>query len=330
MTSSFKRMRFGSNFGRAIPAPTRTSVPARFSCASADSWARPLPEHSSATSNGSSTMSNGIPGVTRSTGSTDRAPSFSHSARRLALGSLTTTSSTPRAFNAATERNPIGPPPVTSQRVPGRAPPACVMPCSATARGSVSAACLSERPSGTRSASAARTLLYSANAPCHAPSSPPTELRSMHNEVRFARQYSHLPHFGDGPPIARSPTAQPLTSAPRAATVPEYSCPSMTPARPPHSRRKWRSEPQIPQWLTSRSSSPGPGCGVGRSSTATSRRPMNTAAGMVSGRAVSGGCVMAEGSPEPDTHVNCTPPGRGRCARLACPTDVGVRLRGEP
>ena len=152
-------MRFGSNFGRAIPAPTNTSVPPRFSCASADSWARPLPEHSSATSNGSSTESYGIPGVTRSAGSTARAPSFSHSVRRLSLGSLTTMSSIPSAFSAATDKNPIGPPPVTNQRVPGRAPPARVIPCNATARGSVSAACFRDNPSGTRSASAARTVL---------------------------------------------------------------------------------------------------------------------------------------------------------------------------
>ena len=93
-----------------------------------------------------------------------------------------------------------------------------------------------------------------------------------------------------------------MTSAPNAATVPEYSWPSITPARPPHSRRKCRSEPQIPQWLTSSRSSPGPGRGVGRSSTVTSRSPMKTAAGMVSGT-----FVMARGSPEPDTHVNYGP-----------------------
>ena len=39
MTSSLSRMRFGSNFGRAMPAPTSTSVPARLSCASAASIA---------------------------------------------------------------------------------------------------------------------------------------------------------------------------------------------------------------------------------------------------------------------------------------------------
>ncbi len=53
----------------------------------------------------------------------------------------------------------MGPPPVTSQRVPGRAPPPRVMPCNATASGSASAACLSDRWSGTRNACAALTFL---------------------------------------------------------------------------------------------------------------------------------------------------------------------------
>ena len=86
ITSSFNRIRFGSNLGRAMPAPTSTSVPARLSCASAASWPRPLPEHSSATSNGSSTRSWGHRGVSSSSGSTTRAPSFSQRARRRWLG----------------------------------------------------------------------------------------------------------------------------------------------------------------------------------------------------------------------------------------------------
>ena len=136
------------------------ACPPRFSCASAASIAVPLPEHSSATSNGSSTRSCGIGGVDELVGLRPCARRASRTARGASpCGSLTTMSSTPSAFSAATDRNPIGPPPVTSQRVPGRAPPACVMPCSATASGSVSAACLSERWSGTRSASAARIVL---------------------------------------------------------------------------------------------------------------------------------------------------------------------------
>ena len=52
-----------------------------------------------------------------------RAPSLFARGRRASWGSLTTTSSTPSARNAATDSDPIGPPPVTSHRVPGRAPP---------------------------------------------------------------------------------------------------------------------------------------------------------------------------------------------------------------
>src|SRR5947199_340011 len=63
MTSSFSRMRFESNLGLLMPAPTSTRVPARFSCASADSIAALWPLHSSTTSKGSATRSCGITGV---------------------------------------------------------------------------------------------------------------------------------------------------------------------------------------------------------------------------------------------------------------------------
>src|SRR5690349_3523323 len=133
----------------------------------------------------------------------------------------------------------------------------------------------------------------------------------MHSDTRPARQYSQTPHLGDWPGTTRSPTAQPVTPAPSAATVPENSWPSITPDRPPHSTRKCRSEPQTPQWETSISSSPGPGFGVGRSSTATSRRPMNTAAGMTSGTSV---IAMPPESPKPDTGVNLPKTNQSDCA----------------
>ena len=78
-------MRLLSKRGARIPAPTSTSVPARLSCASAASIALLLPEHSSATSNGSSTMSCGIAGIWSSSGWTVRAPSRSHSSRRFVV-----------------------------------------------------------------------------------------------------------------------------------------------------------------------------------------------------------------------------------------------------
>ena len=225
------------------------------------------------------------PASSSSAGSTVRAPSFSHSARRLAFGSLTTMSSTPSAFSAATDRNPIGPPPVTSQRVPGRAPPAWVMPCSATASGSVSAACLRrERVGDAQRLGGAHGLVARERALPGAAVAADASRARRTATVAVREAVLALPaarrRAADGP-VADRPARRP--PAPTAATVPEYSWPSITPARPPHSRRKCRSEPQIPQWLTSSSSSPGPGSGVGRSSTATSRSPMNTAAGIVVG-----------------------------------------------
>ena len=157
----------------------------------------------------------------------------------------------------------MGPPPVTSQRVPGRAPPARVMPCSATAIGSASAACFDVNPSGMRSSCAAGMVLYRANAPCQSPSSVPTRPRITHSDGRCATQYSHVPQRGDGPPTTRSPGCQSVTASPTATIVPLYSWPSIAPSCPPHSSRKCRSEPQIPQWLTSTSTSFGPDLGPG-------------------------------------------------------------------
>ncbi len=263
MTSSFNKMRFGSNLGRAMPAPTSTSVPPRFSCASADSCARPLPEHSSATSNGSSTVSNGIAGC-HEIGGVDHARAELLAERAPALLGLAHDDvvdaerlegrDREEADRAAAGDEPAGP-------GPGAA--ALGDAVQRDREGFGERGVLEREVVGNveRLRRPARSC-SAAKAPCQA-SLPATELRSMQSEVRLARQYSHLPHLGEGPPIARSPIAQPVTSAPIAATVPENSWPSIAPALPPHSMRKCRSEPQIPQWLTSSSSSPGPGTGVG-------------------------------------------------------------------
>ena len=60
-----------------------------------------------------------------------------------------------------------------------------------------------------------------------------------------------------------SPTFQPVTLAPTAATVPLYSWPPIEFGRPQPSSTKWRSEPQTPQWLTSSRTSSGPRSGTG-------------------------------------------------------------------
>ena len=116
---------------------------------------------------------------------------------------------------------------------------------------------------------------------------------------------------GDGPPTTRSPTVQPVTSAPTAATVPENSWPSITPVAPAPLEEEVQvgaADPAVAH--LEQELARARAAGVGRSSTATSRSPMNTAAGIVVGQS----CVMPEGSPEPDTHVNYA---RGReCARL--------------
>ena len=86
ITSSFSRMRFGSNFGRAMPAPTSTSVPA----------ALELRERRLLRAAVARALERDVEGlvdeVVRHCGrrrapraSTVRAPSFSHSARRFSL-----------------------------------------------------------------------------------------------------------------------------------------------------------------------------------------------------------------------------------------------------
>ena len=208
-------------------------------------------------------------GVTSSSGSTTRAPSFSHSARRrslrLAHDDVVDAERLQRGDRQEADRPAAG-------DEPARARPraaACVMPCSATASGSVSAACLSERPSGTRSdlgggdhlVAGERALPVAVVAADRGPA------RCRATAVRRGSTRT-CRTAGSGPPTTRSPTAQPVTASPTATTVPAYSWPSIdVRTAASHSSRKWRSEPQMPQWLTSSSSSPGAGPGVGRSST---------------------------------------------------------------
>ena len=84
------------------------------------------------------------------------------------------------------------------------------MPCSATASGSTSAACLSERLSGTRQRlGRADRSCSAANAPCQLAvvGADPARARRTATPGR-ARQYSHSPHLGDCPrtdPVADRP-----------------------------------------------------------------------------------------------------------------------------
>ena len=139
-------------------------------------------------------------------------------------------SSTPSAFSAATERNPIGPPPVTSQRVPGRAPPPCVMPCSATASGSVERGVLRARGRRGRAAPRRRVIDLVAGEralPVARRRRRPGPARRRATAGRRGSTRTRR-SAATGPPTTRSPTLQPSTPAPTAATVPENSWPSIT------------------------------------------------------------------------------------------------------
>ena len=103
-------------------------------------------------------------GTSRASGATARAPRDSARARRTALGSLTTTSVTPRARRAAMARAPMGPAPLTRARWPGTTA-ARVTACSATARGSARAAARRSSPSGTGTTAAWWATTWSAKAP---------------------------------------------------------------------------------------------------------------------------------------------------------------------
>ena len=102
--------------------------------------------------------------------------------------------------SAATVRAPIGPAPMTMAVSPG-ATPDRVIPCMATARGSASAAWRAERLSGKRKTPAARTRMYSANAP--SPLSVMGLLRFSHCEGFPSSQRRQVPHLGEEPPTTR-------------------------------------------------------------------------------------------------------------------------------
>ena len=96
-----------------------------------------------------------------------------------------------------------------------------------------------------------------------------------HSPKRPVRQYSQTPHGRPAAGMTRSPSAQPTTPSPSFAMVPDASWPwvmtSGTPGPPKTPSMRLRSEWQMPQYATLMSTSPGPGSGIGTSSTAHSR-----------------------------------------------------------
>ncbi len=142
-----------------MPAPTSARVPPRRSWWNPISMASFLPEHSSTTWTARSEIRSGSQGgnFSRSAGSrTTSAPRSSASCLRRSPGSTAVIGPMPRATRAAMESAPMGPAPITITLSPG-ATPERVIPWSATASGSASAAWRADRPGGSRSRAAART-----------------------------------------------------------------------------------------------------------------------------------------------------------------------------
>ena len=179
------------------------------------------------------------------------------------------------------------------------------MPCSATASGSVERGVLEREVVGhAQRVGRADRSCSRRTRPASRSSSAPTRPRSTQSDGRPARQYSHSPHLGDwARRSTRSPTVQPVTpSADGGDRARELvALDHARAAAPLHEEvQVGAADPAVAdleqQLARARAA------GVGRSSTATSRRPMNTAAGIVWDGGI--GCVMAEASPEPDTGVN--------------------------
>ena len=153
---------------------------------------------------------------------------------------------------------PTGPPPTTTAVSPLTSPERRTS-CTATAVGSTRAACSSDTPSGSATSRSAGTV----QRPCIAPgASMPMNTRFMQTWELPAAQAGHSPHDLTGSTVTGSPTDQPSTPAPSAATRPDISWP-MTAGRVTRpSMSPWkmcRSVPQMPVKATSTETSPGPG-----------------------------------------------------------------------
>ena len=308
-SSSFSRTRLGSRAGGAMPLPTSTRRPPVVS------WAQRRCHRGGA---GPSTRSRRRPrrprgdGARPSTGRRGRrAPPRPWRrrerarSRRAWCGSLTTTSSTPRARSAATTSRPIGPPPETRTRWPRRAP-LRVTPWSATASGSARAAVrrrqarrhrhdgplVGTHVGGERAVGLAACRAWRATGTARA---------------GRRRQERQAPHPGAGPPTTGSPTATAPPSPATARTMPDHSWPPTVPGRAQPSRARCRSVPHTPQWLTSTSTCVPVGQGTGRSSTRTSPGPCTTAARIVGPDMTRTldprGCSLGSHRPPPLTRV---------------------------
>ena len=193
--------------------------------------------------------------------------------RRPAIGSLTTTSRAPSRRAHRVTASPMFPPPSTSTLSPALMSPMATV-CSPTASGSTNA------PSGPMAGSsgtvcAAATRTYSANAPGVAPI--PNRSTRAQCAGSSAWHQRHTPHAVSGKAAACWPARHfPRLSAPTATTSPQNSWPSTAPAG--SIVCAFRSDPQMPQAFTRRTSSSGSGDGSGTSATSKVCCSVRTAA----------------------------------------------------
>ena len=183
---------------------------------------------------------------------------------------------------------PTAPAPVTSALPPlGTSTRSTAF--SATAMGSTSAPCSSERPSGRANTDPAGASTYSASPPPGEVT--PIAARAEHRWDSPEVQRGHTPQVRIGRTQTRSPGATRSTPSPRATTVPANSCPSVCGRTAPVSglgscvargvsKYSCTSVPQIPAYATRIFTSPGPGSGSGISSIRRSSVPYSLAASM--------------------------------------------------
>ena len=250
--------------------PATTTRPCVRAAATAVSSRPGLPTHSTTTSNGPDSAS--AAGSTRAV-----APKSAAARRRRAAGSDTVTVPAPRRRHHAAVVNPTGPAPMTSTSSPGSMAARRAV-CRPTANGSTSGPYAAGRASGRWNERSAPTRASSAKPP----GAPPRPMRAAPAQwaTSPARHHRHVPQDRTGSTAARIPSAQSSPApAPTATTSPQNSWPMTVPAG--MIGRALRSEPQIPQPVTCRTSSPGPGVGSPTVSTANPLSGPTTAARII-------------------------------------------------
>ena len=300
---------------RGCPRRRARACPARFSCASAASIARLLPEHSSATSNGSSTRSCGIAGDLELLGLRPCARRAARTARGACpCGSLTTMSSTPSALQRGDREEPDRP---AAGDEPARARAGAAAAGDAVQRDRER---LGQRGVLRATVRRGRAAAARRRWSCSGRTRPASRRRRRRPGPARAQRRPAREAVLALAALGRRPADHPVADVPAGDAVAHGDDraastrgPRSRPRAHPTRARKCRSEPQTPQWLTSSEHlARARIAGRGRSSTATSRRPMNTAAGIVVGKWFGHGRALghAEGSPEPDTGVKV---GGGAC-----------------